>query len=355
MTARKIFQTPWLWLLFALSLVILVSFFLPTLALPEDQHPIHEFLFGFEEEGYVYYPVSHRNYFFVITGLVLLLLLVVAAMLVQNSRAAKVLEKKNKVITGFNQKITSSIQYAQKIQHSLLPSEQLVKSYFSDAFVLYQPRDIVSGDFFWVSEVGNLKLVAAIDCTGHGVPGAFLTIMANQALRKIVYERAITSPAEILFEMHKDILTAFNQNKASLGGDGMDIGICLIDYDDRVLHFAGANMPLLHTSGTGITRIKGDRLWVGSPLINAEGPNPFQQKVIPFYSTDSFYLFSDGYSDQFGGERDRKFLFSNLQKLLNEVSRLTMDEQKDKLEDALSRWKGTTAQTDDILGVGFKV
>lgn len=321
----------------------------------EDQHPIQEFLFGYEEEGFVFYPVSHRNYFFIITALVLILLLVVFTMWMQKARTSRMLLEKNTIITLYNEKITSSIVYAQRIQQTLLPREQVVKSSFQDAFVMYQPRDIVSGDFFWIFNKGNLRLIAAIDCTGHGVPGAFLTIMANRELNKIVREKGLIRPSDILFQLHQEIMNALGQKENQEPGDGMEVALCVVNQEEKTLKFSGANLPLYHASGDSIRRIKGNRLWIGSPVIPMQGPNPFQEEEIHFKSGDVFYMFSDGYADQFGGEQCRKFLSANLLKIIPDIHPLPLEEQKQRLEQRLMEWKGANPQTDDILGIGLRV
>jgi len=321
----------------------------------EEQHPIQEFLFGYEEEGFVFYPVSHRNSFFAIVGLVMVLLLVVYGMLVQQGKTARKLKEQNRMITLSNEKITASIHYAQRIQQSLLPKEVNVKAGFGDAFVLYQPRDIVSGDFFWMFSKGDLRLIAAIDCTGHGVPGAFLTILAHRGLNKIVNEKGLTTPARILFELHREIMSALGQKENQESGDGMEVALCVVNQENKTLTFSGANLPLFHATKNGIHKIKGDRFWIGSPVIPLGGPNPFHEKQITFESGDVFYMFSDGYADQFGGEQNRKFLSSNLLKLFPDIHSFPLEQQKKLLEKKLADWRGSNPQTDDILGIGVRV
>jgi len=339
---------------FILSVFFLVILWLGFILLSEDQHPIQEFLFGYEEEGFVFYPITHRNYFFGITFLVLVLFILVLVVLNVNRRNAKILSQKNQIISDSNKKITASIQYAKTIQSGLLPSENMIKTCFTQSFVLYQPRDIVSGDLYWLAKIGNLKLVAAIDCTGHGVPGAFLTIMAHRGLNKIVLEKGIHHPPDILFQLHKEIYSAFRQNGESPGNDGMEMGICLINSETNALTFSSANLPLYHVAETQIQKLKGNRLSVGSEGIDLSGPNPFTCADIKYKPADTFYMFSDGYADQFGGPADRKFLSANLQKYLLEISPLPLDNQKEKLVKKLSAWMGNRSQTDDILGIGFQ-
>lgn len=321
----------------------------------DEQHPIQEFLFGYEEEGFVYYPISHRNAFFSIVGLVIVLLLFVYSMLIQQGKTARKLKEQNRIITLANNKITASIHYALRIQQSLLPKEVNVKACFDDAFVLYQPRDIVSGDFFWMFSKDNLRLIAAIDCTGHGVPGAFLTILAHRGLNKIIKEKGMMIPSEILFELHQEIMAALGHKENQESGDGMEVALCVVNQADKTLSFAGANLPLYHASKSGIHKIKGDRYWIGSPVIPLAGPNPFHQETISFEDGDMFYMFSDGFADQFGGHQNRKFLSSNLLKLFPDLKPLPLEEQKKRLEQKLSDWKGSLPQTDDILGIGLRV
>ena len=251
--------------------------------------------------------------------------------------------------------MTASIQYAKRIQSGLLPSEELTESCLSESFVFYEPRDIVSGDLYWLAEIGNFKVVAAIDCTGHGVPGAFLTIMAHRGLNKIVLEKGILHPPDLLFELHKEIYSAFRQKGESDGNDGMEIGICLINSELNTLTFSSANLPLYHVAEGQMQKLKGNRLSVGSEGIDISGTNPFTYTQIEYLQTDIFYMFSDGFADQFGGPANKKFLSANLQKYLLEISPFPLAVQKEKLEKKLADWKGNQNQTDDILGIGFKI
>ena len=340
---------------FILSVFLLLMLWLGFTLYTDDQHPIQEFLFGYEEEGFVFYPVTHRNYFFGITLMVLVLFIMVLVVLRVNWRNAKILSQKNQIITDTNHKITASIQYAKRIQSGLLPSESLIETCFTQSFVLYQPRDIVSGDLYWIAKIGNLKVIAAIDCTGHGVPGAFLTIMAHRGLNKIVKEKGILHPPDILFQLHKEIYSSFRQNGESAGNDGMELGICMINSELGTLFFSCANLPLYHVSKNQIQKFKGNRLSVGSEGIDLAGPNPFNCTQIEYEPEDTFYMFSDGFADQFGGPSNRKFLSANLQKFVLEISPLPLISQKEKLAKELADWKGNLMQTDDILGIGFQV
>lgn len=266
-------------------------------------------------------------------------------------RTAEVLAQKS-VIELKSQKITSSINYAKRIQDAMLPRLAVVQRAFHDLFVLFKPRDIVSGDFYWFHEEQHLKIIAAVDCTGHGVPGAFMSLVGQQALNRIVKQNGIIEPDLILNELHLEIRSMLKQEQTD-NRDGMDVSICLYDKKEKTLQFAGAKNPLVYIKNNRIIQIKGDKHPIGGK--QKEDERIFTKHIIPIDEPTNFYIFSDGYQDQFGGVDDRKFMISKMRELLLEIHEESISKQKELLDDTINDWKKNTKQLDDILVIGFKV
>ena len=272
----------------------------------------------------------------------------------------------NELIGEKNKNITDSIEYALKIQEATLPQVDKIKAQLPELFILFRPRDIVSGDFYWYSEVDqplNLnsyaskvskKLVlAAVDCTGHGVPGAFMSMIGNQLLNEIVNEKNIVEPHFILNELNKKIRSALQQDELD-NQDGMDIAICVIDKDQRKLEFAGAKNPLIYTQNGTLGELKGDRISIGG--LQRPGFMSYTKHTLSLKSDQTFYIFSDGYQDQMGGPKGRKLMRRGLYKLLADNQHLPMHQQYKVLEEAFADWKGNGyEQLDDVLLMGFRV
>ncbi|WP_338815619.1 SpoIIE family protein phosphatase (plasmid) [Bernardetia sp. Wsw4-3y2] len=252
-----------------------------------------------------------------------------------------------------NNNITASITYAKRIQDAMMPSEEDVCKYFSDCFVFYKPRDIVSGDFYWVTERENKIIIAAVDCTGHGVPGAFMSVIGNNLLYETVKIQGITSPAKILDTLNESVRRYLNQNR-NRNRDGMDMSICSIDKNTKTLTFAGAKNPLLHIYDNQIVRIRGDRYPIGGFNIKQE---PFKEHIIEIKEDSIFYMYSDGFQDQFGGPQGTKYMSKRFQNFLKDISTLPAKQQKRELKKELREWQfdGHEKQIDDILVIGFKL
>ncbi len=253
--------------------------------------------------------------------------------------------------------LSDSIQYAFRIQQAILTNPIAIKSNFEDAFVFYRPRDVVSGDFYWFYKNKNTGVLtlAAIDCTGHGVPGAFMTVMTNSILNQIVRESGVEDPAEILTLLDKKLEETFAGDAKRK--DGMDIGIFSVDKKKKILNYAAAKLDLCLIRNNEIQRIKASRYPIGNM---ATKKKTFQEKnfethTIHYQKDDMFYLYSDGFPDQFGGEENKKFMSRRFREFLLEYHYLTCQEQEEKLQTALEMWKGDLKQTDDILVVGVKV
>lgn len=255
-------------------------------------------------------------------------------------------------LTEKNYKITSSINYAKRIQQAVMPPKWQLNSHLPDAMVLFKPRDIVSGDFYWFTEIeapSRKTVLAAVDCTGHGVPGAFMSMVGNAYLNQIVRLQGIVSPEQILDALHQNIRKDLKQ-KETQNRDGMDIALVVIDHEAQSLEFAGAKNPLLYMQGGALTEVKGDKLPVGGYAHEEE--QSFTKHVIDISKPTTFYVYSDGFQDQFGGPKGRKFMSRRLKNLLLEIHSLPMNEQKQVLEERLQNWRGEQRQVDDILVIG---
>ena len=252
-----------------------------------------------------------------------------------------------------NQSITDSINYAKRIQVALMPSEKTFKKIAPESFVLHQPKDIVSGDFFWISEQGSKVYVAAVDCTGHGVPGAFMSIIGFELFRKITHTQGVDDPSQILNILNREFEEIFKDVDKDKLRDGMDIAFCVIDKVTRVLEFSGAVNPIYLIRDNKITEIRGSRFSVGLED-QMEQEQGFENKQIILNEDDVIYLFSDGYADQFGGPEGKKFKYRRFRHLLLTIHQYPMSEQQRLLEERINLWKGSLEQVDDILVIGFR-
>ncbi len=269
----------------------------------------------------------------------------------------EVIEQKN-LVEHKNLEIVDSIKYAKNIQEALLPNLTEVTSLFNNSFVLYMPKDIVSGDFYWFAKTEKINFIAAVDCTGHGVPGAFMSIVGNTLLNEIVNERKITKPSTILLELHKGVKIALNQNvKEFERRDGMDIALCAYDISSHKLEYAGANRPLWiyrKNKNYELEVIKPTKFPIGG-LEELDENRSYQNHEIDIEQGDCLYLFTDGFADQFGGPKGKKYMVSNLQKMFSAHIHLSMDKQKDAFVSEFNNWKLDTEQVDDVLMIGIKL
>jgi ligand-binding sensor domain-containing protein/serine phosphatase RsbU (regulator of sigma subunit) len=268
----------------------------------------------------------------------------------------EVLEQKA-VIEHKNTEITDSIKYAKNIQEALLPNLKEINSLFTNSFVLYMPKDIVSGDFYWFAKNGNTKFIAAVDCTGHGVPGAFMSIVGNTLLNEIVNEKKIIVPGEILLELHKGVKIALNQNAQEFERrDGMDIALCAFTEGSNTIQYSGANRPLWiykKDNNFELESIKATKYPIGG--LELEDNRQYENHTISLNEGDCIYLFSDGYADQFGGPKGKKFMLTNLQKTIFNNINQPMTIQKEKLSQSFMDWKQDAEQIDDVLVIGIKI
>ncbi|MCD4833526.1 MAG: tetratricopeptide repeat protein [Bacteroidales bacterium] len=258
----------------------------------------------------------------------------------------------NKIL---NQKrdITDSIEYAKHIQIALFPDKITLQKILKKGFCLFKPKDIVSGDFYWVAEINNKSIIVAADCTGHGVPGAFLSIIGINFLNEIVYDEQIAKPSEILSLLRRKIIkTMVHANRINESKDGIDLALVVIDYNKMILEYAGAYNPLYYIRDHMLNVIKADRMPVG---ISEKPIAPFTNHTMEIQKGDLFYMFTDGFVDQFGGPRKKKFRIGNLRELLLDIHEKEMTEQKRILYETLINWKGQQPQVDDVLSIGIKI
>jgi serine phosphatase RsbU (regulator of sigma subunit) len=268
-------------------------------------------------------------------------------------RQKEEIEKQRQKLEELYKDVTDSIRYAKRLQDSILPPDILVKNMLPDSFVLFKPKDIVSGDFYWFFQKGNKILFAAVDCTGHGVPGAFMSLVGSNALNQAVKEHGIYEPARILDDLNKLSSEALNKNVENNAiRDGMDLALCSLDLDTYELQFAGANNPLYIIRNDDFMLIKPDKFAIGA---YDPGTKKYTNHKIQLEKGDVIYVFSDGYADQFGGTRGKKFMYRQFRDTLMEIRTLTMDQQKNLLNNTIEKWRGTFEQVDDILVIGIKI
>ncbi|MEN7551026.1 two-component regulator propeller domain-containing protein [Rapidithrix thailandica] len=261
-------------------------------------------------------------------------------------------DQKNKELLKKNQDITSSIAYAKRIQEAILPLD--IQQKLPESFVLYKPRDIVSGDFYWHTQKGNKILLAAVDCTGHGVPGAFMSMIGHTLLNEIVNTKQVTQPAEILYYLNMGVREILNQDQESIKSrDGMDISICAIDLENKQLEYAGAKRPLYLVQNGEFQEIKGDKISVGGIQRNKEAS--YTNHCIPLEDGLLIYMASDGYADQVGGPKKSKYLTKHFKTLLYKNHHQPINKQYQILEKEIDSWQGSEKQVDDILVMGVKV
>ena len=262
----------------------------------------------------------------------------------ENQRDQIIIQKKE---------ITDSIHYARRIQTAVLPSEEYQKSILGEYFLLYKPRDIVSGDFYWMTKQENKVIVTAADCTGHGVPGAFMSMLGVSLLNEIVTKERYFQANEILNKLRDYIKTTLSQTgKENEAKDGMDIAMVVLDLDNNQLEFAGANNPLYLVRNGELIEVKGDNMPIG---IHGGEERRFKNNIIPLQKDDMVYIFSDGYSDQFGGPDGGKFKTKPFKRLFTEISTRPLFQQWVLMEETIENWKGKLDQVDDILVIGIRI
>lgn len=293
-------------------------------------------------------------------GLVIVLALVILKSLIQNQAKNKIITEQKLLVEEKNKEVLDSINYAKRIQTGILPDENRIKSVFENSFVLYKPKDIVSGDFYWFfhihkpKENKNIAAVVAADCTGHGVPGAFMSMLNSTLLNQTIYNPAINSPADALNFLNQELpknLKSFDKN--STIKDGMDLSFCLIDLSSNVLTYAGANNPCIIIRQNELIELKPTK----QSITAAEDSDKkiFTNQTFALQKNDNLYLFTDGFADQFGGPKGKKFKYKQLYDILLNISSSSAENQKNQLNEIFTNWKGKLEQVDDVLIIGIKI
>lgn len=264
-------------------------------------------------------------------------------------------KERTKELAEKNRDITSSIEYAKRIQEAILPSQELIFSKLKNAFILYMPKDIVSGDFYWFGEKDNYKIIAVVDCTGHGVPGAFMSMIGHNLLNQIVSEKGNYEPGLILQELHKGVQSALKQGHNAVNtNDGMDVSLLAINTETREVLWAGAFRSLVIVNAEGqLEKIDGNKYPVGGAQLDSE--RSFTTHVRKLQKNDTVYMFSDGYADQFGGDKGKKFMVKRFHDKLVNIHEYSAREQHKELEEQFNEWKTGYDQVDDVLVIGIKV
>lgn len=250
-----------------------------------------------------------------------------------------------------NDEILDSIHYAKRLQNAILPPRKLVEKYFFNSFILYKPKDIVAGDFYWMEVIDNMVYFALADCTGHGVPGAIVSVICLNALNQSTKTHRLTDPAAILEKTKEIVIEQFEMSDVDIY-DGMDISLCVYDLERKELTWAGANSPLLlyNSSKKTLTRFTPNKQPIGK-FFQTE---PFVQQRIPIEKGDTIYLYSDGYIDQFGGEKGKKMKYRKLEEFVSGFARKEMSAQHELFDQAFEKWKGTNEQIDDVCLIGVR-
>ncbi|MBI2966664.1 MAG: SpoIIE family protein phosphatase [Bacteroidetes bacterium] len=267
------------------------------------------------------------------------------------------IEEQNTLLEEKNRNISDSITYAQRIQKAMIPTEQCVKDILPGSFVLYKPKDIVSGDFYFAEKVEHKIVFSVIDCTGHGVPGALMSVIGFKYLEQAVNEKGILSPAEILAFLNQGVRHTLRHSAHLFSAgkiqnevkDGMDLALCVFNTQTLELHYAGAFNSLYYIRDGILNEIRGERYSIG------ETDQNFTQHTLAMQQDDALYLSSDGYEDQFGGPKGKKFKAARFKELLKNIAGKPMDEQKSILESEISSWQGKAEQTDDICVMGVRI
>jgi serine phosphatase RsbU (regulator of sigma subunit) len=272
----------------------------------------------------------------------------------QLSKQKKLVESANRLLESKNEDIISSINYAKRIQQAVLPPEDRVQRDIPLSFIFYRPKDIVSGDFFWFHSLdANRYILAVADCTGHGVPGAFMTVIGSNLLNQIVIENNILQPGKILEELDLHLTSTLRQEKQHRGlvQDGMDIAIICVDKSKKEINFSSAKRPMIFVRNGKLEELKGSKLSIGG--LRSEQKH-FKEIPIKYEEDDCLYMYSDGIVDQFGGSQNKKLTSKRLRERIMEISEFPVHDQSRQMEELFESWKGNNEQTDDALMIGIR-
>lgn len=267
------------------------------------------------------------------------------------------IEAKNLKLEELYVKVTDSIHYAKRIQQSILPPNQMVKRHLKESFILYKPKDIVSGDFYWMDTFQDKVMIAAVDCTGHGVPGAFMSIVGYNNLNMAVNVTKAKSASTILDRLNESVTSTLRQtHDGTTAKDGMDVALCSFDFKEKFLDFAGAFNPLYRIRDGKFETIKGNKFPIGIHILQEE-KEEFTNHRLDIKSGDVYYIFSDGYADQFGGPKGKKFMYRRFRNILTDIHNKPMEDQNKILDETIENWmsESNQEQLDDILVIGIRI
>ncbi len=272
----------------------------------------------------------------------------------------------NAIIEQKNKDLIDSITYAKNIQHAILPSHSAMQKSFPEMFVLFVPKDIVSGDFYWYASLKTtantpfapnnsaIDVVAVVDCTGHGVPGAFMSLVGHTLLNQTINAPEVNTPADVIGYMHNALVNTLNKKKDEIViNDGMDMSVCAIDRNNMKAIFSGANHVLYHIRNGVLNEVKGDKQAIG--IQSVESFKPYTNSEIALQKGDTLYLHSDGFEDQFGGEKGKKYRSAHLRDFLVSIQAQSMEKQRELLFNEFVTWKGKNEQVDDVLIIGIRI
>ncbi|MFP4025225.1 MAG: PP2C family protein-serine/threonine phosphatase [Thiohalospira sp.] len=328
--------------IFVISLFIINLIFLFTL-----ERMLPELITPYESDYIKFYDVAITFLFSFI------LIYLVVAILVKSYRDEKDISSKQHEELLFQKKqITDSIHYAKNLQSALLTNKKTIKKILPNHFIFYVPKDIVSGDFYWVKKINQKIVIAAADCTGHGVPGAFMSVLGISLLNEIIRRKEIKKANLALENLRHELKNTLNEtDEGYLLNNGMDIALCMIDTENKILHYSGANTPLYYVRNDKLFEIKATRNPIGITPIEI----PFQNHEIELKENDIFYLFSDGFIDQFGGDNGKKYRSRRFKHLLLKIHDKPLEEQEKIIAENLKSWvQNKYEQLDDIMILGFK-
>lgn len=320
------------------------------------------FMTGIPVLKYIDIPGSAGRFLFPGALIVIIALIIVVSLAIRLAVLRKHLNEKEYALGSMElqmtsmelreKNITDSLIYAQRIQEAMLPSEEYFRNHFPESFIFFKPKDIISGDFYWIGERGDRIFVIAADCTGHGVPGALMSMIGLEIIEKAIVENNIETPSVILGALNEGLEKTFSREKniGTIIKDGMDAGLCVVDKKSRKIIFAGAFFPLYLLRNNSLTQINGDKIIIGMN----PGRIPYTNHEIDIQEDDMVYLFSDGYADQFGGKESKKFMYRRLRYLLLNIHGFDVKDQKSILDENLKAWMGANSQVDDMMIIGFK-
>jgi len=290
----------------------------------------------------------------VFTAAIALAIAIIAVIILRALRVTRkqkeIIQEQKAIVEEKNKDILDSITYAKRLQDAILPPLSIVQKHLPESFIMYKPKDIVAGDFYWLEKVGDHIFIAAADCTGHGVPGAMVSVVCSNALNRTVKEFKITEPGKILDKTRELVLETFEKSEGEIQ-DGMDISLCSINTNTKQIKWSGAYNPLWYIQKGEMKELAADK----QPIGKTREEKPFSTHILELNKGDILYLFTDGYADQFGGEKGKKFKYRQLQEKLIAISHQPLTRQKEILETTLNEWRGSLEQVDDILITGIRI